>query len=293
MPRKNISFGITAFLDILGFGDRVHKAKKVSDIDDILKSVRKIQAEFEHAPRDDAVREVHKHYKKTVLAFSDSVVVNVPLESTMTELQGPFDALMSEISGMAFAQGRCATAGLFLRGGIDLGWWYRRGSTLVSQSLARAYKAEGTANVPIIAITNDLYKYLSKHTHRGYYAPSEDPIRRLFRKYRAKDASGKAVAFWYLDYISIYADSVDCFTSIAQRESYVIAAPDEKQKIMDDGYRTNLQAWFSTHARNIEHAHKRTRKETVRAKYQWLAVYHNEIASRFRMPPNCRCVLLK
>jgi hypothetical protein len=36
-----------------------------------------------------------------VLAFSDSVMVNVPLESSYTRLQGSFDPIMSELSGMA------------------------------------------------------------------------------------------------------------------------------------------------------------------------------------------------
>jgi hypothetical protein len=290
VARKNVSFGITAFLDILGFGERVLRSKKISDIDDIVKNVRKIQAEFDFAPSDGTVREVHKYYKKTVLSFSDSVVVNVPLESDMTESQGTFDALMSEISGMAFAQGQCVTKGLFLRGGIDLGWWYRRGSTLVSQSLARAYKTEGTANVPVIALTADLYKFLSKHPHRGFYAEDIDPIRKSLRRYRADGPSGK-VAFWYLDYISIYADSIDWITSRKQHQAYLAAAPNDKQQIMDDGYRKNLEAWFSRHARNIEQAHKRAGSESVRAKYVWLASYHNEVAPRYVKSPTSVCHL--
>jgi hypothetical protein len=291
MPRKNISFGITAFLDILGFGDRVLRSKKISEIDDIVAHVRKIQAEFDFAPSDDTVRQVHKYYKKTVLAFSDSVIVNVPLQSDMTEIQGTFDALMSEISGMAFAQGRCVTDGVFLRGGIDLGWWYRRGATLVSQSLTKAYKAEGRANVPVIALTNSLYKYLSKHTHRAFYAKDIDPILRSLRRYRADGPQGK-VAFWYLDYISICAESIDWITSHKQHKSYLDATtPEEKQRIMDDGYRTNLEGWFSVHARNIEQAHKQARTDCVRAKYEWLAGYHNEIVPRYVSSSKCTCHL--
>jgi hypothetical protein len=116
MPQKSISMGITAFLDVLGFGDRVLNARKISDIDAVVKSVRSIQSEFDYMPKDKLDREVHAIYKKTVLAFSDSVIVNVPLQSDMTEHEGTFDPLMSELSGIAFAQGRCVTSGLFTSG---------------------------------------------------------------------------------------------------------------------------------------------------------------------------------
>jgi hypothetical protein len=289
MHRKNISFGITAFLDILGFGDRVLKSKNISDIDDIVDHVRKIQTEFDFAPSDDTVRQVHKYYKKTVLAFSDCVVVNVPLQSEMTEVEGTFDILMSEISGMALAQGRCVTDGVFLRGGIDLGWWYRRGATLVSQSLAQAYKTEGRANVPVIALTDGLYKYLSKHPHRGFYAKDIDPIHRLLRRYKDDE---RKVMFWYLDYVSIYAESIGWITSSKQHRSYLDASTEEeKQRIKNDGFRANLDSWFAVHARNIEKAHKRAKIDSVRAKYVWLSAYHNEVAPRFVSSSECFCRL--
>ena len=288
MSQKNISIGITAFLDVLGFGDRVLNARKIADIDAITKDVRKIQSEFDYKPKDELTKEVHKNHKKTVLAFSDSVIVNVPLQSEMTEIEGTFDPMMSELHGMAFAQGRCVTSGLFLRGGVDLGWWYRRGSTLVSQSMVRAYKTESRANVPVIALTDELYKYFSKHAHRKFYSKDIDPVRNLLRRYTAQGPNGE-ISFWYLDYIRIYAESIDWITSRTQHQSYISAAPDDKQLIMDDGYRKNLTSWFSHHARTIEQAHERSKDECVRKKYAWLASYHNEVAPGFTTASECLC----
>ena len=280
MSRKNISLGVTAFLDILGFGDRVLTATSVKDVDHIAKDVRRIQEEFDYKPKDPAIREIHGHYKKTVLAFSDSVIVNVPLQSEMTELEGTFDSLMSELSSMAFAQARCVNQGLFLRGGVDLGWWYRRGSTLVSQSMARAYKAEGAADVPVIALTDDLYQFFSGHTARQHYSDDIEPVRRLLRQYSASGPRGQ-VTYWYLDYISTFAESIDWITSKAHHREYLIADPDKKEEVMEKGYKKNLDSWFAHHARAVENAHARASSEKVKQKYVWLAAYHNEIAPRF------------
>jgi hypothetical protein len=290
VPQKNVSVGITAFLDILGFGDRVLKARTISDIDAIAKDVRKIQSEFDHNPKDKLIKEVHANYRKTVLAFSDSVIVNVPLQSEMTKFEGTFDPLMSEITSMALAQGSCVASGLFLRGGVDLGWWYRRGATLASQSMVRAYKAEGRANVPVIALTDELYQYLSKHSHRNFYSKDFEPLKRLLRYYQAEMPDGK-ISFWYLDYITVCAESIDWIKSRAQHQSYLAASSDERQKIMEDGYKANLTTWFIHHAKVIKQAHKKAKIESVKSKYAWLASYHNEIASRFTESPACLCML--
>jgi hypothetical protein len=254
LSQKNVSVGITAFLDILGFGNRVLSAQSIQDIDDIAKDVKRIQKNFDYKSEDSSVRELQKHYKKTVLAFSDSVIVNVPLQSRMTEMQGTFDAVMSELSSIAFAQAQCVNSGLFLRGGVDIGWWYRRGATLASQSMVRAYKTEGQANVPVIALTDDLYDFLAKNIGRKNYSADYDPFPRLFRKYSASGAKGK-VSFWYLDYIDVFAESIDWITSKSQHQQYRAASADERDRIMEAGYTRNREIWFTHHARTIEAAH--------------------------------------
>jgi hypothetical protein len=288
LVQSNQALALTAFLDVLGFGDRVLKARNSSDVRAIVKDVRKIQSEFEFRPRDEPTKVAHSNYKKTVLAFSDSIVVNVPLVSTMTKLEGTFDPLMSELSAMALAQGRCAAVGLFLRGGVDLGWWYRRGDTLVSQSMVRAYRAENRANVPVIALTSELYRFLSRHDDRDHYGPEAAPLRQIIRRYR-ETVAGQPVTFWFLDYVAICAESVGWITSRAQHREYLAATPNDRKQIMEDGYKANLDAWFTCHARTIERAHKGSRSASVKGKYEWLADYHNKIVPRFTSSPGCLC----
>jgi hypothetical protein len=260
--------------------------------DELIADIGAIQEEFEFKPKDKDVKEIHAGYKKTVLAFSDSVVVNVALKSTMTKLQGTFDPLMSELSGMAFAQGRCVTNGLFLRGGVDLGWWYRSGTILASESLVGAYKTEGAASVPVIALTDKLYTFLSGHGDRRFYSKDIEPANTLLRQHSYEGPKGK-VSFWYLDYITVIAESIDWITSEHQRQSCLASPPGKRDRIRAMGHQKNIREWFKAHARQIKLAHARARNDAVRQKYEWLAEYHNEIAPRFTLSPQALCKLPK
>ncbi len=285
---KDLAYGITGFLDVLGFADRVRAAKSFKDIDVIVAQVRAIQEEFEFKPRDSAVKQVHAGMKKTVLAFSDSVIVNIPMQSTMAKLQGTFDLVMSELAGMALAQGVCATSGHFLRGGVDIGWWYRKSTILASESLVGAYRAENSAVVPIIRLTDGLYKFVSEHPHRRHYSEDIEPVSTMLRQYSGHGPKGP-ISFWYLDYISVVAESIDWAPTLAERPAFLAATPQKRDKIRAKMHKKVLREWFRNHARSITSAHAAAKDEHVRKKYLWLAEYHNEIAKRFTPSPQALC----
>lgn len=286
MKQKDISVGVTAFIDILGFGDRVVNAESIEDINDIHNGIRLIQDAFNFNTKDTLTRDVQKLHRTTVLAFSDCVVVNIPLESEATKYDGTFDPIMSEITSFAYGQGICCLKSLFIRGGLDLGWWYRRGSTLISQSMVNAYKTESTASIPVVALTNRLYDYFEKHTHRSYYSKDFDPIPRIFRRYQDGNKE-----FLYIDYMTICLESVGWCHSPAQLKEYRVSSPEDKDRIMSEGYRHNIDEWLSAHARNIEAAHIAANDRKVRKKYEWLSIYHNEIAQSFTTNAKCQCVV--
>lgn len=291
-PTTPLSAGVTAFLDILGFADRVLAAQTTKDVEQIVADMRRIQEFFDFRSKDKYVKESHLGSKKTVLAFSDSVVVNVPLKSTMTKLQGTFDTLMGELAGMALAQGRCATSGLFLRGGVDIGWWYRKATILASESLVWAYRTEKTANVPVIALTDKLYEFFSKHRDRSYYSEEIEPVRTMLRKYTGEGCQGP-VSFWYLDYISVTAESVNWSPTLVERSAFLAMTRDERNRIRENKDKAAVREWFRDHARAIKRAHAAARNDHVRAKYIWLADYHNEIATTFTTSPLALCKLTK
>ncbi len=284
MDEKDISVGVTAFIDILGFGNKVLAAKSIDDIKEIHKGVKLIQDAFDFETDDDLTREVQEMHKTTVLAFSDCVVVNIPLESEATKFEGTFDSIMSEITSFAYGQGVCCLNSLFIRGGLDLGWWYQKDATLISQSMVNAYKSEVAVSVPVIALTDRVYDYFSKHSHREYYSDDFDPIPRVFR---CLEINGKK--HFYIDYMTICLEGVGWQRSKERSDEYRLSSPKDKNKIMDEGYRQNIDEWLKTHSENIKRAYTGANDDDVKAKYKWLANYHNEIANNFTRNQDCLC----
>lgn len=291
LKKSKLSYGLTAFIDILGFGAQVASANSGYDLQELLKSISQIRKAFEHKPRNPSAKAIHAAYGKSVLAFSDSVIVNVPLASKMTEIEGTFDALMSELHSMAFAQATCIEHSLFMRGGVDLGWWYRDGTTLVSKSLANAYALESAAVVPVIAVTDQVYDFLANHSERTAYSEEDDPLPSIIREYSGVVA-GKAIKIRHLDYLSIFAREVDWTPTVANRNELLSLPLEQRDQQMEAWRLENLRYWFAGHARTIELAHSRGHPASIQAKYEWLAEYHNAVASDYTgADPACVCIL--
>jgi hypothetical protein len=279
------SAGVTAFIDILGFGRKVLSADTEDDIHAIRKSVELIRRSFDHNSSDDLTRSSQQLLGSTVLAFSDSIIVNVPLVSDATKYSGTFDTLMSEISNFACAQGSCVLNGIFLRGGVDLGWWHQDGEIVISQSLTRAYKQEGECCFPMISVTKELLQFLQEHRDRRCYADEIEPVRNSFSK-----TTVGTTEFTYIDYIRLCLEALDWRTGNEQIDAYRSAPPEQKDSIRNDGYRHNVDAWLIEHAGQIAKAHKASSGK-VRDKYVWLASYHNEAAKQYSKNTLCSCVL--
>jgi len=284
MNQEDLSVGITGFIDILGFGEKVKNAQTLEDINSIRTSIKKIQNEFDFETEDKLTEEVQQLNSTTVLAFSDCVVVNIPLESESTKYSGTFDPIMSELAGFAYAQGNCVLNSLFIRGGLELGWWYQDGNTLISQSMVGAVKREESACIPVIALCEKMYNYFSEHNHRNFYSENFDPVRGMFKKYTSEEDE-----FYYIDYISICVEALDWHRSKEQITTYRKASPDEKDEIMAAGYRENVDTWLSNHARNIEAAANSAPNDKVKDKYKWLASYHNDVAKGYSTKEESIC----
>lgn len=284
-PRKiTARRSVSAFVDILGFADTTLAVKSADDLVTLEKKVRFVQEAFEYNSKDKEVRESHAIYRKSVLAFSDCVVINLPLRSSITEAEGTFDPIMSELVSLAWAQCTCVFEGVFLRGGISFGWWYRSGSRLVSSSLVHAYKHEQKAGMPILAITPELFDFLSKHKHRSFYSENVDPIWATFESFTHPVSREK---IYFLDYLSIWLRSVDWMASRKDYEEYLATLPEMRQEIMNRGYERNLKKSLVFHKEAIEKALGDAKEESVRTKYEWLISYHNRIAKRYTKAKEC------
>ncbi|REF70527.1 hypothetical protein [Paracoccus versutus] len=278
ITRRNLKNGIFAFIDLLGFSDRVKQIKTDEDLRKLDADVVFVQREFEHKSSDDFVRRSQKIVGKRVLAFSDCIVISVPLHSELAKLQGTFDVLMSELTSLAIAQGDCVQRGIFLRGGVDLGYWLHRKDTLISPAMVNAYGLEHEACVPMIAITPALYKYLSKHPDRGYYSKDIEPFSKVFKLYR-KLPNGKT--HWFINYLRICLESVEPVIVGDDRERYLSADADGRERMRTELWQSACSEWALSHGRIIAEAHAKATVASVRLKYEWLASYHNAEVKRF------------
>ena len=285
MAANEPTAGVTAFIDILGFGGRVLGASEAADVLSIRDAVRVIRIAFDHEPEEELTLESHKLYDQKVIAFSDSVIINTPLKSTATEYSGSFDPIMSEISSLALGQATCIENRIFLRGGVDLGWWYQEEGIVISQSLTRAYYQESKVKYPVIAITPDLYEYLSSHPDRNYYAKSIDPLN-SFERIDLEDGH-----IYFLDYLSICCESVSWNPTKQERAIYSTASSEERDSMHNEGYKASLDAWLALHRDRICSAHEQC-PEKDRPKFHWLASYHNRVAERYSANSSVLCPTL-
>lgn len=285
MAKSKVSEGVTAFIDILGMSERLKSATNEAAILAIAQELKEIQRVFDFDSKDPLTKQVQASYSKKVLAFSDSIVIHLPMKSQMTKSQGTFDPFMSELADFGLNQGMLALDGTFIRGGIDLGYWYKSGSRLVSESLMYAYEAEGKAEMPILVLTKRLMDFFTGHDHRKFYAKRIEPVGTMFRKH----TTAKGDTFYYIDYISVCLESLGWQTSMKQRQEYLESDSEKRQEIMNAGYTTNVVRWLTQHARLIEAAHAKA--GNAQGKYEWLSKYHNEIASQYTQHPGTVCTV--
>lgn len=278
ITRRNLKNGLTAFIDLLGFSARVEAISTEAELETLDGDVRFVQSQFDHKSPDELTRESHRITHKTVLAFSDCLVISVPIRSPIIEHQGAFDALMSELTSFAVAQGSCALRGIFVRGGVDLGMWYRRRDSLISPAMVRAYNLEHRACVPMIAVTQELWSYLASHPDRHFYSSTIDPFPRTLQRYRDLP-NGEIHRF--INYVRICLESVEGRLIGDERTRYEAANPDERDRMRTEVWQRACRAWACDHAQSVTHAHAASENVSVRAKYAWLAKYHNAEIRRF------------
>jgi hypothetical protein len=281
ITRRHLKNGVLAFIDLLGFSARVEAISTETELRALDDAVSFVQAEFGHRTRDESTRDANKVMHKTVLAFSDCLVISVPIRSPLADHQGSFDLLMDEMSSFGLAQGTSALRGTFLRGGVDLGFWYRRRDSLISPAMIHAYHLEHDACVPMIAITPALWKYLANHPHRRFYSDDLDPILRTFRRH-TKLPNGTTQRF--INYVRICLETVEGRWIGDERERYDSAVAAERDRMRSEIWKRACRDWARDHAKAIAAAYEVAQTDSVRAKYRWLARYHDAEIRRFFGP---------
>ncbi|MDU0459621.1 MAG: hypothetical protein RW306_12920 [Geobacteraceae bacterium] len=245
MKKKNIQNRLVAFIDILGFSQRVKNISTTKDLKDLYNDVDHVQREFEVVVKDKSEKEYRKMAGKDVLAFSDCLVISLGAETKWTDSEGSFETFLVEFEQIGLAQMHCIQKGIFIRGGIDIGWWYHDSHKVISSALATSYELEGKADVPVIALCKKIHDYLNGHPNKEAYKHDFDPLE-LLRKYHDKN-----MEFWFIDYLSICLRAQDFY---------------EDREFV-----------FEVHKKQIEKAYSKANTAKIKKKYRWLSKYHNEI----------------
>lgn len=289
MKKECLSFGVTGFIDILGFGAKVLEAnisdESSSDLDRIIESVTSVRKFFieDYSVDDDGSHE----NGVTSLAFSDSIIFNIPLDSALTKISSEFDIVMSEISSLAYSQALCIFNNFFVRGGVDLGWWYKDKNILISQSLTRAYLAEGAAKFPIIIVTKEFENYFKNHSGTKDYA--NNPFPGTFRELELQCSRNETETYLYLDYINLCIQAITPNHEDFKNEIIGLTNNDEIKEIEKKHLQLRIENWFTTHSSKISEAYNTANDQKVKEKYLWLKDYHNEIVVKYTQNPDCFC----
>lgn len=282
ITRRNLKSGLVGFIDLLGFSNRVQEITTVDELRQLDDDVVFVQTQLGHKPREAVIKDSNTISGKSVLAFSDCLVVTVSVDSKLALHEGTFDVFMSELNSIALAQGDCVTRGIFLRGGIEFGDWFRRKDTLISPALVSAYNLESEdVCVPMIAISPKLRTYLANHPHRGFYSQDYDPIPVTLREYRSLPNGKPQKALWFINYLRLYLGAIEPSIVGDELKRYKSENAAGRDRIRNEAWKKACRKYARLHADAISKAYAATEDQRVRAKYRWLAKYHNDEIKRF------------
>ena len=282
IDKRKISHSMVAFVDLLGFSERVKAIETLEDLADVQAKVRNVQTWFGRKPKEKFEREEANLLSKSVLAFSDCVVIAVSSHSELAKMQGGFDVFMGELTSFAYAQAMCVANGIFIRGGVDIGLWYRAGDTMISPAMVGGYEIEGAACVPMIALSDDMVSTLENHPYRKFYGGDNDPFKKVLRQFTDLP-NGKG--FWMIDYLPLALEAADGHIRSDERLAYEDADRDERERMRTAAYERDCREIVEAHRDAIRAAHRAAPNASVRKKYVWLANYHNEALKRFYRKP--------
>lgn len=270
--KKRTSAGISIFIDLLGFGKKVVDADSFEDIKELVNSLEIVREAFDYNQKGEISSTEEKRY-----ALSDSVITFIPLQSKAMQCSNCFDVLLNEISTLAYNQMICIQNGIFVRGGISLGWFYEDGNNFISDALTQAVSIEKKIWAPVIGISQHTVQYFLDREERKFYSKESDPMNNgTFEKTKI----GKS-EFYYLNYLKL---AIEATSPPITSEFKALLRSEEKgsQQKINEAYWAAQANLLLIHKEKILEATKNITDEYVLKKYKWLAKYHNSFAKNFK-----------
>lgn len=269
---------LVAFIDILGFSNKIVAAKTAEDLKAIYEEVRTVQRELEKpsAVENPGEQEgMNLDHGKKVIALSDGVIVAITSDCKAGPVMTPYDLFMLEIWTIIIAQARCVVKGIFLRGGIGRGTFFFENDILLSPPLVTAYRLESKYAVyPVIVVDAETVDFLFSQKGRSRYKGAADPSPKYFRAFTSPDFPDRKL--YMLDYLPVTRDEAHGWIFKEDYEAYKKASDEEKSDVL---YRRDVKnaAWvLGLHKKAVLAAYQAASNPEVKAKYIWLMHYHNE-----------------
>lgn len=173
MPAKNDYFeaeqpvhrlSYCAFLDVLGFSERIRASYKNKTANELLRQFHSIFNTRISQLKSD-VNESLLYFK----SFSDNVLLAHPRSSS--DMEGEFGFILWSISEYQFEM---ALQGFFIRGGLSVGNLFVDDNSVYGEALIDAYELESKVAVnPIVVLCDNTMKLVDLHLgyYGGEYAP--------------------------------------------------------------------------------------------------------------------------
>lgn len=269
--KKRTSAGIAIFIDLLGFGKKVVDAISFADIKNIVNSLSVVREAFDYDKTGISTTTEEKRY-----ALSDSVITFIPLQSEAMKYTHSFDVLLNEICNLAYDQMICIENGIFIRGGVSLGWFYEDGHNFISDALTQAVSIENNIWAPVIGISDHTIQHFLDSKGRDFYSEDADPMNNgIFEKCTIKNKE-----YYFLNYLKIAIEAVS--PKITPEFKALLRAGDESsQKMLNEAYLHAHSEALKLHKEKILDAIKDVTEEDVLSKYQWLIDYHNRFSESY------------
>lgn len=154
-----------AYMDMLGYKDKVLKAEQEGTLDKFVATVE--------AAMDEAIGRDKENLGWEVRILSDSIILGLEKNDAID--------VFSLLNMLVFVQAYFAFEGFTIRGAVASGWHYDSAPVIVSPALIRAHQAESTiALYPRIILTDEIRRELAlcaeeegKAYARGPYLTSD------------------------------------------------------------------------------------------------------------------------
>lgn len=172
-----------AFLDVLGFSERIRASHKNKSADRLLQ-------EF-HAIFKKRISRLESDVDESLLyfkSFSDNVLLAHPRFSE--DMESEFGFILWSISEYQFEM---ALQGFFIRGGLSVGPLFVDDNSVYGEALIDAYHLESKVAIyPIVVLCDNTMKLVDKHV--GYYHGEAAP--------QVRDVLVNADGRYFINYLS-------------------------------------------------------------------------------------------